>query len=78
MKLPRASPGSLTCSVYSTVTQDLGLTLSPIHTHFNKLKEKNWENMVENGEIAQNEQFHVFSTMFSMQSVSLNPLIATF
>ena len=33
---------------------------------------------MEKGEIAQNEQFHLFSTMFSMQSVSYNPLIVTF
>ena len=33
---------------------------------------------MEKGEIAQNEQFYLFSTMFSMQSVSYNPLIATF
>ena len=36
------------------------------------------ENIVENSEIAQNEQFHLFSMMFSMQSVSQKPLIATF
>ena len=28
------------------------------------------ENIAEKGEIAQNEQFHLSSTMFSMQSVS--------
>ena len=33
---------------------------------------------MEKGEIAQNEQFHIFFTMFSMQSVSKNPLIATY
>ena len=33
---------------------------------------------MEKGEIAQNEHFHLFFTMFSTQSVSLNPLIATF
>ena len=33
---------------------------------------------MEKGEIAQNEQFHLFpfSTMFSVQTVFLNPLIA--
>ena len=33
---------------------------------------------MEKGEIAQNEQFHFFPQCFSMQSVSDNPLIATF
>ena len=33
---------------------------------------------MEKGEIAQNEQFHLFSTVFSIQSVSQNPLIAIF
>ena len=49
-----------------------------MYTHFNTLKKRFLENIVEKGEIAQNEQFHLFSTMFSMQSVSKNPLIATF
>ena len=35
--------------------------------------------MVEKGEIAQNEQFHLFlQCFFDMQSVSKNDLIATF
>ena len=35
------------------------------------MKEKNLsENIVGKGEIAQIEQFHLFPTMFSMQSVS--------
>ena len=34
--------------------------------------------MVEKGELAQNDQFHLISTMFSMQPVYQNPLIATF
>ena len=54
------------------------LTLSSIYTHFKTMKKKFLENIVEKGEIAQNEQFHLFSTMFSMQSVSENSLIATF
>ena len=33
---------------------------------------------MEEGGIAQNEQFHFFPTMFSMESISENPLIATF
>ena len=33
---------------------------------------------MEKGEIAQNEQFHPFPHFFSIQPVSLNPLIATF
>ena len=33
---------------------------------------------MEKGEITQNEQFHLFPTIFSLQSVSLNPLVATF
>ena len=56
------------------------LTLSCIYpgTHFNSLKKKPLGNIVEKGEIAHFEQFHLFPTMFPMQSVSLNPLIATF
>ena len=42
------------------------------------MKKKLSENIVGKGEIAQNEQFHLFSTMFSMQSVYQNPLKATF
>ena len=41
------------------------------------MKKKVCENTVEKGEIAQNEQFHLFQ-QFSMQSASQNPLIATF
>ena len=33
---------------------------------------------MEKSEIAQNEQFHFFPTMFPMQPVSKNPLIAAF
>ena len=37
------------------------LTLSSIlYTHFNTLKKKPWENIVEKGEVAQNKQFHLF------------------
>ena len=36
------------------------------------------ENIVGKGEITQNEQFHLFSTMFSMESVSKSPLLDTF
>ena len=42
------------------------------------MKKKALENIVEKGEIALNEQFHLFSTMFSKQFVSKNPFIATF
>ena len=34
------------------------------------MRKKVEENIVEKGEIAQNEQFHLFSTMFSMQFAS--------
>ena len=40
------------------------LTLSSIYTHFNTLKEKHEENIVGNGEISQNEQFHLFPQCF--------------
>ena len=45
------------------------LTLSSMYTHFNTLKknkllEKLLENIVEKGEIAQNEQFHLFPQCF--------------
>ena len=33
---------------------------------------------MEKGENAQNEQFHLFPQCFSLQSVSINPIIATF
>ena len=46
------------------------LTLSSIKTHFNTLKKKLKKEIVEKGEIAHFEQFHVFPAMFSMQSVS--------
>ena len=47
-------------------------------SHFSTLKKSLWKNIVEKSEIAQNEQFHLFSTMFSMQSVSYNPFIVKF
>ena len=47
-------------------------------SHFSTLKKSLWKNIVEKSEIAQNEQFHLFSTMFSMQSVSYNPVIVKF
>ena len=53
------------------------LTLSSIYTQFNTMKKKLWENIVGKGEIAHFEQFHPSSIMFSMQSVSTVPLIAT-
>ena len=40
------------------------------YIHFNTLKKKILKNIVEKGEIAQNEQISPFSKMFSMQSVS--------
>ena len=41
------------------------LTLSSIYTHFNTLKEKAlFENTAKKGEIAQNEQFHLFPQCF--------------
>ena len=40
------------------------LTLSSIYTHFDTLKKKGLENIVEKGEIAQNEQFHLFPQCF--------------
>ena len=43
------------------------LTLSSIYTHFDtwkKKKKKVLENIVEKGEIAQNEQFHLFPQCF--------------
>ena len=40
------------------------LTLSSIYTHFNTLKKKLQENIVEKGEIAQNEQYHLFPQCF--------------
>ena len=40
------------------------LTLSSIYTHFNTLEKKALENIVEKGEIAQNEQFHLFAQCF--------------
>ena len=36
-----------------------------------------YERIVEKGEIDQNDQFRLFYTMLSMQSVSRNPFIAT-
>ena len=41
------------------------------------MKKKLQENIAEKGEIAHFEQFHLFP-LFSMHSVSSNPLIATF
>ena len=41
------------------------LTLSFIYTLFITLKKKLSENMVEKGEIAQNEQFHLFHNVFN-------------
>ena len=59
----------------SLVKKLIRLTLSYISTHFNThLRKKLHENIVEKGEIAQNEPFHLFSTMFPMQSISQNPL----
>ena len=40
------------------------LTLSSIYTHFNTLKKKALGNIVEKGEIAQNEQFHLLPQCF--------------
>ena len=40
------------------------LILSSIYTHFNTLKNKLLENIVEKGEIAENEQFHLFPLCF--------------
>ena len=40
------------------------LTLSSIYTHFSRLKKKALENLVEKGEIAQNEQYHLFPQCF--------------
>ena len=40
------------------------LTPSSICTHFNTLKKKFSENIEEKGEIAQNEQFHLFPQCF--------------
>ena len=55
------------------------LTLSSIYTHFNTLEKKPLENIVENGEIAQNEQFHPFPQCFLCNLYrSKNPLIAIF
>ena len=45
-----------------------------ILTHWRK---KLYENIVKKGEIAQNEQFHLFPQCF-MDYISWNPLIATF
>ena len=42
------------------------------------MKKKAFGNIVGKGEIAQNEQFHLFQQCLSMQSVSYNPLTATF
>ena len=59
--------------------QNFVLTHSSIYTHFNTSQKKScWKTLWKKGEIAQNEQFHFFSTMFSRQSVSYNLLIATF
>ena len=40
------------------------LFLSSIYTHFNTLKKKALENIVEKGEIAQHDQFHLFTHCF--------------
>ena len=40
------------------------LTLSSIYTHFNSLMKNALEHIVEKGEIAQNEQFHLFPQCF--------------
>ena len=40
------------------------LTLSSIYTHFNTLKKKPLENIVDKGEIALNEQFPLFPQCF--------------
>ena len=44
---------------------DCSLTLYSIYTHFNTLKKKLYENIVEKGEIAQNEQFHLLHIVFN-------------
>ena len=54
------------------------LILSSVCTHFNILKKRFLENIVEKGEIAQNEQFHLFSQCFLCNLYLKNPLIATF
>ena len=40
------------------------LTFSSIYTHFNTLKKNLYENIVESGEFAQNEQFYLFPQCF--------------
>ena len=49
----------MTCENFLTL-----LSIYIIYTHFNTLKKKVLENMVEKGEIAQHEQFHLFPQCF--------------
>ena len=53
------------------------LTLSSIYTHFNTLKKKAFENIVEKGEIAQMSNFTFFQNVLYAVFI-LKSLIATF
>ena len=46
------------------LNKSIGLTLPSIYTQFDTLKKKALENIVEKGEIPQNEQFHLFPKCF--------------
>ena len=54
------------------------LTLSSICTHFNILKKKALENIVEKGDITKSEQFHLFPQYFLCNLYLKILLIATF
>ena len=49
---------------YHCFDKAFSLTLSYIYTHFNTLKKKLQENIVEKDENAQNEKFHLFPQCF--------------
>ena len=55
---------SFSQNVFKSLLFQDHLTLSCIYTHFITMKKKILENIVEKGEIAQNEQFHLSHNVF--------------
>ena len=66
--------GAITVAIDCSMDRS-SLILYSIDTHFNASTTA-FENIVGNGEIARNEQFLLFSTMFSTQSGNSIPICA--
>ena len=72
------SPNAFILDMSIILLFDKDLTLSPMYTHFNTLKKKPLGKDCENRWNCSKWAISPFATMFSLQFVSLNTLIATF